>query len=301
MHKLNRLKNLAKEHPVIIFYLVTFLISWGGLALLLGGPDQITAQPTKVPFLPLYLITVSGPCIAGILLIGIYHGTEGYRKFISRLFKYRVNIKWYAIALLTAPVTVFATLFVLWLFSPEFLPGIFTYGDSPVASSFGLDGSNKMTLVLFVLLIGLFNGFVEELGWTGFVTHELRWNHNFISTGLNIGVMWGLWHLLSNYTGSAVEAGNFPLPLYLGVLLFSFLPPFRILMTWVYAHTRSLLIAILMHASLDIFWILSMPNVLTGQQRVVWYLAWAVVLWMVVAVIKWDSNRKDRPKKRTFQ
>jgi len=27
-----------------------------------------------------------------------------------------------------------------------------------------------MTLFLFVLMLGLFNGFVEELGWTGFAT-----------------------------------------------------------------------------------------------------------------------------------
>lgn len=297
MHKLNHLKNLAKEHPVAIFYLVTFLISWGGLVLLLGGPDQITAQPTNVPFIPLYLITVSGPFLAGVLLTGIYNGTEGYRKFLTRLFKYRVKAEWYAIALLVAPVTVFTTLLTLWVFSPEFLPGIFTSGDSPVALSFGLAGSDKMTLVLFVLMIGLFNGLVEELGWTGFVTHKMGLNHNFIATGLNIGVMWGLWHLLSNYLGSATEAGNLPLPLYITVLLFSFLPPFRILMTWVYAHTGSLFIAILMHASLDIFWILSMPNALTGQQRVVWYLAWAVVLWIVVAVIRIVSNRKDGFKK----
>ena len=63
-------------------------------------------------------------------------------------------------------------------------------------------------------------------------------------------------------------------------------------MTWVYEHTGSLFIAILMHASLDIFWILSMPVVMTGQQRVVWYMAWAVVLWGIVAVICKVENRK---------
>lgn len=301
MHKLNYLRNLAQKHPVVIFYLVTFLISWGGLVLYLGGPNNITAQPTEVPFLPLYLITVSGPCIAGVLLIGLYNGTEGYRKFLSRLFKYRVKVKWYAIALLIAPVTVFTTLLILWIFSREFLPGIFTSGDSPVASAFGLAGANKTKLVLFVLMIGLFNGFVEELGWTGFVTHKQRLNHNFIATGLNIGMMWGLWHLLSNYIGSAVETENFPLPLYIAVLLFSFLPPFRILMSWVYAHTGSLFIAILMHASLDIFWILSMPNFLTGQQRVVWYLVWAVVLWIVVVVIRKKQRIILDPKRKRIE
>ena len=94
----------------------------------------------------------------------------------------------------------------------------------------------------------------------------------------------GLWHLLSNYLGSSVGAGTFPLPVYMAVILFSFLPPFRVLMTWVYDYTGSLLIAILMHASLDIFWILSTPTVLTGQQRMTWYVVWAVMLWGIVAL-----------------
>lgn len=296
MHKLNHLKNLAKEHQVVSYYLVTCLISWGGLVLLLGGAHQVTAQPTNVPFLHVYLITVAGPCIAGILLTGVYDGTNGYRDFFSRLCNYRVEFKWYAIALLIAPLTVFITLFILSFFSPVFLPGIVRTGDSSVALTLGLAGSNKITLVLFVLMMGLFNGFVEEVGWTGFVTPKLRLNYSLIATGLNVGVMWGLWHFLSNYIGSAAGAGTFPLPIYIAVLLFSFLPPFRIIMTWVYEHTGSLFIAILMHASLDVCWMLSMPNALTGQQRVVWYIAWAAVLWLVVALIRIFGDSSDYKK-----
>lgn len=39
------------------------------------------------------------------------------------------------------------------------------------------------------------------------------------------------------------------------------------------------------HASLDVFWILSMPKVLTGEQRVAWYLVWAAILWVAVAIV----------------
>jgi uncharacterized protein len=285
-------KNLIFRHPVVTYYFVTFLISWGGLVLIIGGPDRITSQPTNAPFLPLYFATIAGPGIAGVLLTGLYNGKKGYREFFSRLAKWRVQVKWYAVALLAGPFTVFTALLALSLFSPVFLPGIFSSVNNPVASMFGLPDNNKVTLLLFVLKLGLFNGFVEELGWTGFVTPRLRVNHKLIATGFNVGVMWGLWHLLSNYVGSAAGSGAFPLSLYMTVLLFSFLPPFRIIMTWVYEYTGSLFIAILMHASLDIFWILYMPVVLTGQQRVVWYMAWAVVLWGIVAVICKVENQK---------
>ncbi len=289
-------KNIFIKYPVTTYYLLTFLISWGGLIVIMGGPDRITSKPTTAPFISVYLVTVGGPVIAGVLLTGLFKGKEGYRELISRLFKWRVPLKWYAVALLIAPLTVFATLLTLSLFAPVFMPGIFSSGNNPVASMFGLPGSDKVTLMLLVLMLGFFNGFIEELGWTGFATHWLKLNHNLILIGTSVGILWGLWHLPSNYIGSAAGAGTVPLPLYISLLLFTFLPPYRILMMWVYKHTGSLFIAVLMHASLDIFWILSTPLLLTGKERVIWYALWAVVLWSIVAIICLFNNKEGYKK-----
>lgn len=286
------MKNLVLKYPVATYYIITFIISWGGLILVIGGPGRITSQPTTASFLSLYLITVAGPIISGVLLTGLYHGKKGYRDLFSRLFKWRIPAKWYAIALLIFPLTVFAALFALTLFSPVFMPGIFDSGTHPIASAFGIPGADKTTLVLFVSILGLFNGFVEEVGWTGFVTPLLSLKQNIIKAGITLGIMWGLWHFLSNYLGSDAGAGGVSLLLYLPVILFSFLPPFRILMIWVYRHTESLLIAVLMHASLDMFWMLSMPLSITGKERMVWYLLWAAVLWSIVIIIYLVSNKK---------
>ena len=260
--------------------------------ILLGGINRISSHTTDIPFLPLYFVTVAGPFLAGIILTGLYDGKKGYRSFISQLVKWRAPVKWWTVAILAAPITVFLTLFILYILSPIFLPGIFSPGESPFASAFGLSGSNKISLLLFVVMLGLFNGFVEEIGWTGFATSRMKMGPAFISTGLIIGILWGLWHFHSNYLGSAEAAGPLPLPLYMAGLLFTFLPPFRIIMTWVYAHTKSLLMAILMHASLDIAWIISTPINLTGGQLVTWYLAWAIVLWGIVVVIGLVGNKK---------
>jgi membrane protease YdiL (CAAX protease family) len=277
--------NIFIKYSITTYYLLTFLISWGGLIVIMGGPDRITSKSTTTPLILAYLVTVGGPLISGVLLTGLFKGKEGYQELISRLFKWRVPLKWYAVALLIAPLTVFATLLTLSLFAPVFMPGIFGSGSNPIASMFGLPSSDKITFMLFVLMVGLFNGFIEELGWTGFATHQLKLNHNLILTGTSVGILWGLWHLPSNYIGSAAGAGTVPLPLYLLLLLFTFLPPYRILMMWVYKYTGSLFIAVLMHASLDIFWILSTPLLLTGKERVIWYALWAVVLWSMVLII----------------
>src|SRR6185436_4465511 len=91
---------LAKSHPLLIYYFVTLLISWGGLILILGGPGQVSSQPSAAPFLPLYFVTVMGPFIASLLLTGIYNGRKGYRELLSQLFKWRAPARWYAAAIL---------------------------------------------------------------------------------------------------------------------------------------------------------------------------------------------------------
>ena len=77
-----------------------------------------------------------------------------------------------------------------------------------------------------------------------------------------------------------------PLVLFMPAILFSFLPPYRVLMVWVYERTNgSLLVAMLMHASLVAFWIISTPVGIAGMPLMTWYLVWAAVLWVVVAVV----------------
>jgi hypothetical protein len=56
-------------------------------------------------------------------------------------------------------------------------------------------------------------------------------------------------------------------------------------MVWVYERTESLLVAILMHASLVAFWIISTPVGMVGVPLVTWYLVWAAALWAVVGAV----------------
>lgn len=76
---------------------------------------------------PLFPFTVvamfAGPSVAGILLTGLVDGRTGLRGFRSRLLRWRVGGRWYAVALLAAPLLVTAVLLTLSRFSPEFLPG----------------------------------------------------------------------------------------------------------------------------------------------------------------------------------
>ena len=56
-------------------------------------------------------------------------------------------------------------------------------------------------------------------------------------------------------------------------------------MVWVYDRTDSVLLTILMHASLIAFWTAFTPVGIAGAPLLTWYLVWAVLLWVFVAAV----------------
>ena len=223
-------------------------------------------------FMSVVLLTLSGPIAAGILTTIFVYGKNGLHNIVSKMFRWKVASKWYATAILTPLLSVFGTLFALSLFSPTFIPGIFTIAD-------------KVSLVSLAVIVGLIGAFCEETGWTGFAIPQIRERYSIFATGLLVGILWGVWHFLSNLFGASISAGTLPLTLFMPVILFSFLPPFRVLMVWVYDNTKSLLLAMIMHSSLIIFWLIATPTGISGANLVIWYIAWAVVLWIIAGIV----------------
>jgi membrane protease YdiL (CAAX protease family) len=270
-------KAFIKSHPVLSYFALTFAISWGlALIIIVVGPGGNLATPGQfemlVPFVA--LATLAGPPVAGILLTGILDGRVGFRDLLTRLTRWRVGARWYAVALLTAPLLITAVLFALSLTSPQFLPGILTTSD-------------KAALLLMGIAYAFVGGTFEELGWTGFAIPRMRLSYGVLSTGLTVGLLWGAWHLLSNFWGSGTSSGALSLGLFLPVLLFmvAVLPAYRVLMVWVYDRTESLLVAMLMHASLIVFWYALAPLGIAGVPFFTYYLVLAAATWVVVAAV----------------
>jgi len=260
------IKAFIKRHPVPTYFALTFAISWGAILIVVGpGGIPVTTEQLEV----LGLAMLLGPSVAGILLTGLASGRVGLRELLSRLLRWRVGARWYAVALLTAPLSTAAVLLALSLLSPEFLPAIFTSDD-------------KATLLLTGIAAGLMVGFFEELGWTGFAVPQMRLRYGVLTTGLIVGLLWGAWHFILFW-----ESGSFSGALSLALLLgrlFSWLPAYRVLMVWVYDCTGSLLVAILMHVSLVASTVIVEPP-LTGGGLLTYILVRAAVLWVVVAAV----------------
>jgi membrane protease YdiL (CAAX protease family) len=265
-----------KNHPVVTYYALTFAISWGGILLLVGGPGGIPGSIEQVErMMPLVLVALfAGPSVAGLLTTGLVSGRAGMRELLLRLLRWRVRARWYVAALLLAPFLVTTVLLALSLLSPGFIPGIVTT-------------DNKIALLLFGIGWGLLGGgLVEELGWTGFAVPRLRLRYTAFTTALIVGLLHGTWHfLIAFWAGGSFSGGQWTAYL-LGTLFFYLgaLPAYRVLMVWVYDRTASLLVAMLMHASLSASTLVLQPP-LTGAPFLTWNLALTAILWVVVAAV----------------
>jgi uncharacterized protein len=225
------IRALIKSHPLLSYVALTFAITWGTILIVVGvGPGGILATKeqyeTLMPFL--YPAMLAGPSVAGIVLSGILYGRSSFSDLFARMTRWRVGARWYAVALLTAPLVFTAVFVPLSLISPEFLPRIFITSD-------------KASVLLMGIAAGLVAGIFEELGWTGFAIPRMRLRYGVLGTGLFIGVLWAAWHLLQGYWASGVTSGELSQALWLanavvGTLVGS-LVAYRVLMVWVYERT----------------------------------------------------------------
>lgn len=269
---MRKIRTWINQYAALIYFVLTFVITWGSIFLVVGSVGfplskaQIEAAGPMV-----YVGMLVGPSAAGILMIGLADGRTGYRALFSRLGKWRVGLRWYAVALLTVPLVVITILYLLSRGNPAFLPAIATADD-------------KATLAITGVVMGLAVGFFEELGWTGFVVPRLRQRYGLLATGLVVGLLWGAWHY-PPFSPSGSDGGTLSPAVYLSVLLFSFLPAYRVLLVWIYDRTESLLLVVLMHAPLSASQLILIPPTLSGAKLVTYDLIFGVVLWVLAAAV----------------
>jgi membrane protease YdiL (CAAX protease family) len=121
------------------------------------------------------------------------------------------------------------------------------------------------------------------LGSTGFAVPQLRRRYGVLATGLIVGLLWGAWHF-PLFSGGDLS-GALPLAVFLPVQLFSFLPAFRVLLVWVNDGTGSLLLVMLMHASLTASTLILQPQEVAGVTAVTFDLVLAAALLAIVAAV----------------
>jgi membrane protease YdiL (CAAX protease family) len=232
--------------------------------LLIAGSTRLSGSAISTgQFILVLLMMLAGPSTAGVLLTTILSGRAGLRELWARMSHWRVAGRWYAVAVLTTPLVLLGVLYTLAaMVSPAYRPGF---------------------NILFGVAAGGLAGFFEEIGWSGFATPRLLQKYNVLAAGLLLGIPWGIWHMMAGLMGSTPGQELFWLA---DFLLFWVLTntAYRILMTWVYSNTSSVLVAQIMHA----FWsgtFATLLPVLAQAQTLVWEAIFAACIWGLVAVL----------------
>ncbi len=263
-----------RRHPLLAYFALAYAISWGGIAIVLAvlGFDLAALRPAHTGLI--FVSMLLGPSVSGLLLTALLDGRAGLRQLGSRLTRWKIGAGWYAVALLAAPLLLIAILFSLSVVvSPSFAPRF----QWPL------------------LAIGLVAGGFEEIGWTGFATPRLLARQRPGMAGLSLGVLWALWHGPVAFLYRDTTLGGSWILSFV-IVYVATLTPYRALMTWVSANTRSTFPAILMHASYS-GWLLVLFPATSLTQSLVWQSAFAVMFWLAAAqVLRYSGPHVESPR-----
>ena len=256
-------RSFVIRHPALIYFIAAFLISWLG-SFILVAPKLLKGEVIqKMDGLKMFPVMLIGPSLAGIGFTALLYGKAGLRELFARMGRWRVDVKWYLV-LLVPPLIISLVLFALGKIYPhEFVPTYFFIG----------------------FLFGIPAGFLEEIGWTGFAFPHLQKKFGLKTTGILLGILWGLWHFpVIDSLGSASPHGKFLLPFFLAFIIL--MTAIRIIICTIYTGTKSILLAQLFHLSSTGSLVVLSPSPVLPAQEVFWYLVYAAVLYLLIIILR---------------
>lgn len=247
---------------VVLFFSLTLVLTW-----VVWIPRALASQGVLVGPAAEVVTSLGGawswaPAVAALISAALVGGRREVRVWLGRLGRWRVGLRWYAVALLGPAVLGLVT---------GGAGALLDLGDLwPRALDLG-----AAAVAVFAVLL-LTDGLGEEAGWRGYALPALLSRHRALAASLVLGVFWALWHLPLLFTVGSVMYGS--------PVLFQLLdlPATAVLYTWLFLRTReSALLAVILHASFNLWSPDAVPAGTAAQLSLVLALKWALV---VVAV-----------------
>lgn len=207
------LMSLVRRHPLVAFFVMTFVLSWWAWPLYLVG-----LSPSPL---------VPGPLFAALIVIPITRGRAGLRDLASRMIRWRVRWHWYVVAV-GLPLAVLLAAVAL---------NVALGAGSP--SLAGVGSLSALLAVYAVRLVNPLDGPMgEEPGWRGFALPLLQTKRSPLVATLILAPIVTLWHV------PLVVTHQFSPAILLGAFAFTFAA------TWVFNHTGgSVFMTILLHTA----------------------------------------------------
>jgi len=256
------IKKSIRSHQMIVFFVLTFLISW----------------------FPWYMgiaveMLIIGPSVAAFIVVFFLDGKTGLAELFRPFLRWRASAYLWLIALFGTAVLFLIGVGIYGMFGGELPP--FTI----IKSEYSL-----LPIFIFLVLLLPFTGPVGEVfGWRGFAQPRLQASHGPLAASLVIGVLWGIWHLPDLMEPTSV-LGSLKSQIGLGfVVLYTFSNiASSVYITWLYNKTKksALIAAVGWHAATD-FWaiLLISDGSLRAAQQGVMPMVGAALYLTVLAVL----------------
>jgi membrane protease YdiL (CAAX protease family) len=200
------------RRPMLAFVVLAYSISWAlwGVSWMLGREESAVASA-------LFVLGGFGPAAAALAVLRSTGGSIS--RWARRIVRWRVPLRY-------------------WLFALGFPALLFAGANLTLAAlgepvEWSLVGDRIGPYLGTFLVTLVFLGGQEEPGWRGYALPRLQERWSPVTATVVLGLVWGLWHL--------------PLD---GPLAPVVTVPLAFLYTWVYNRTGSVLMAILLHASI---------------------------------------------------
>jgi len=266
--------SLVKRHPIITFFVLTYVLTWALESPLVFLRDTVTDTQGLV----LVILASNVVSVVAIVLTAIVFGRGTLRKLLGRLLIWRVNPLWYLVVIL-GPVALTGGVVAL-----NALMG------GP-ALSLGMPLLGVAVFLAFSIFPGSALG--EEIGWRGYALPRLQAGRSALSASLLLAPIWALWHLPLWLTGDPVKTPTF----YAAFVVSAF--ALSIILTWVYNSSGgSLLMVVLLHATFNLPVTLTIDE-LGSRATVPVLLFWGLtVVAAIVVVIVAGPEHLSRQRRR---
>ncbi len=236
------MRSIARRHPLAVFLTIAYAASAAIFAVPLASTNGIgiidLELPGIAPFILLSAISLAG---AAFIATALAEGREGVRAFRRRVFHFRVNPAWYAVAVLLLPAA-------------GLVAAVAVAGLSPI-SALASNPAVIVTIVLGAVVAFALVNWWEETAWTGFVLERLQPRLGPIAASVVTTWLQALIHVPLVFIAGGVTDGRVTaeqVPFYL-VALFVLPISVRLVLTWIYNRSgRSVPIVGLYHAGLGV-------------------------------------------------
>ena len=155
-------------------------------------------------------------------------------------------------------------------------------------------------LLEFVRILFLGGPLAEELGWRGFALPRLQQRHTALTSGVVLGLVWGLWHIPLYFvpgTGQQEILSSGTNPAFAIVGFVGWTIGLSVLFTWLFNQTRgSLIVVIGFHTAVNLAAFLPAAVGSTGPAPMLnVLLTWLVA---VVVVLGYGRRTLSSPRSR---